>query len=197
MQQELIHAPIRPRRRRSAPDLADPRLRPPRRRLLPDPHGQHRGAVRRQRRRPRAAVPAQLRAGLGHRGIRHAAARHPHPRRPRGRPRQAVRPHPGDPAPDRPRPARRGGPHGDGRGHHHARLRRAERRWRHALRRDHRRLGGAQPRLPPHAADERDQDAAADRPGRRGVLRHLRRRAGAGPRLCRGLRRPTRTPTSC
>ena len=47
----------------------------------------------------------------------------------------------------------------DGRGHHHARLRRAERRWRHALRGDHRRLGRAQPRLPPHAEDERDQDA--------------------------------------
>ena len=39
--------------------------------------------------------------------------------------------------------------------------------------------------------------AAADRPGRRGVVRHLRRRAGAGSGLRRGLRRPTPTPTSC
>ena len=65
-------------------------------------------------------VPPFLRnsgPGLGDRGIRHAAARHPHPRRARGRPRQAVGPHPGDPAPDRPLPARRGGPLGDGRGH--------------------------------------------------------------------------------
>ncbi len=67
------------------------------------------------------------------------------PRRARGGPRQAVRPHAGDPAPDRPLAARRGGPQGAGRDDDHARLRRAERRWRHALRRDHRRLGGAEP----------------------------------------------------
>ena len=38
---------------------------------------------------------------------------------------------------------------------------------------------------------------AADRPGRRGVLRPGRRRAGAGPRLRRGLAAPTPTPISC
>jgi ribonuclease PH len=39
---------------------------------------------------------------LGHGRIRHAAARHPTPQRPRGRARQAVRAHAGNPAPDRP-----------------------------------------------------------------------------------------------
>ena len=43
---------------------------------------------------------------------------------------------------------------GDGRDDHHARLRRAERRRRHALRRDHRRLGGAGAGVPPPAEDE-------------------------------------------
>ena len=85
----------------------------------------------------------------------------------------------------------------DGRDHRHARLRRAERRWRHPLRRDHRRLGGAEPRLSPHAADERDQDAAADRPGGRGLLRHLPAASRCWTSTMRRIRRPMRTPTSC
>ncbi len=98
------------------------------------------------------------------------------PRRPRGGARQAVRPHAGNPAPDRPQPARRGGPQGDGRDDDHARLRRAERRWRHALRRDHRRLCGAGAGASANCgAHQRAEGRPADRPGRRGVLRHVAR----------------------
>ena len=47
---------------------------------------------------------------------------------------------------------------GDGRDVDHARLRRAERRWRHALRLDHRRLGRAVAGVPPSGEDERAED---------------------------------------
>ena len=54
--------------------------------------------------------------GLGDGRIRHAAALDPHPHRARSGPRQAVRPHPGDPAPDRPLAARGRRPAGARRG---------------------------------------------------------------------------------
>ena len=73
----------------------------------------------------------------------HAAARHARRAPAARRRRQAVRPDPGDPAPDRPLAARRGRHAGAGREPDHRRLRRAPGRWRHPHRRDHRRLGGA------------------------------------------------------
>ncbi len=63
----------------------------------PDPRHLHR-----QRRGPRAAVPAQHRQGLGDGRIRHAAARDLHAHAARGDRRQGRRPHAGDPAADRP-----------------------------------------------------------------------------------------------
>ena len=70
----------------------------------------HAGAVHRERRGERAAVPARQGPGLDHRRVRHAAARHAHAHRARGGARQADRAHPGDPAPDRPLAARGRGP---------------------------------------------------------------------------------------
>ena len=194
---EPAHAPIRPRPRRAARRFLHDRLRPPRRRLLPDPHGRHRGALRRERGGAGARLPARLGPGLGDGGIRHAAARHPYARRPRGRARQAIRPHAGDPAPDRPQPARRGGPRRDGRDDHHARLRRAERRWRHALRRHHRRLGRAQPRLRASRAHERAGPLAASSArwprSPAGWSRARRCSTSTMPRIPT----PRRTPISC
>ena len=82
-----------------------------------------------------AAVPAQYRARLGHRRIRHAAALDPYPHRPRGGARQAERPHPGDPAADRPQPARGHRSGGARRAADPHRLRCAAGRWRHPHRR--------------------------------------------------------------
>jgi len=67
----------------------------------------------------------------------------------------------------------------------------------HALCCHYRRLGRTEPCLPSHAADERDQDIAADWPGRGHFLRHLRRRAGPRSRLCRGIPPPMPMPISC
>ncbi len=55
-------------------------------------------------------VPSFLKAKarLGDGGIRHAAAFHPQPHASRSRAGQTIGPHPGNPAPDRPQPARRG-----------------------------------------------------------------------------------------
>ena len=75
----------------------------------------------------RAALAARRRQGLGHRRIRHAAARHQRAHAARGGGRQAVRPHAGDPAPDRPVAARRGRPAGARRAPDRGRLRRASR----------------------------------------------------------------------
>ena len=63
----------------------------------------------------------------------------------RGRRRQAVGPHAGDPAADRPQPARGRRSRGARRAHDQDRLRRAAGRRRHALRVDHRRLRRASP----------------------------------------------------
>ncbi|SSP04253.1 Uncharacterised protein [Acinetobacter baumannii] len=52
--------------------------------------------------------------GLGHRRVRHAAPSHPHAGTARGGGRKAVGPHAGNPAADRPFPARGGGPEGAG-----------------------------------------------------------------------------------
>ena len=104
--------------------------------------GDTQGAVHRERRGEacRRSCKGQGQR-LGHRRVRHAAARDQHAQRPRGGARQAVGPHAGDPAPDRPQPAR-------GRRPRRARasapiqhrLRRAAGRRRHAHRVDHRRL---------------------------------------------------------
>src|ERR1700722_3867398 len=51
------HAPIRPRRRRTARRLALHRLRPPRRGFLPHPHGPYRSVVCRLRRDSPPTLP--------------------------------------------------------------------------------------------------------------------------------------------
>ena len=101
---------MRPSGRAARPDArGEPRARrrPPCRGLLPRPLRRHPRPVHGHGRGAGAAVPAQHRQGLGHRRVRHAAALDQHPHRARGRARQAVRPHAGDPAPDRPLAARR------------------------------------------------------------------------------------------
>ena len=93
-------------RRRAAPGAHQARLHQARRRLGAGRVRRHAGAVHRERRGARAAVPQGQRPRLGHRRVRHAAARDQHAQRARGGARQAVRPHAGDPAPDRARAAR-------------------------------------------------------------------------------------------
>ena len=100
----------------------------------------HPRAVHRQRRGSRPGVAARQGRRLGHRRIRHAAARHQHPHAARSRARRPGRTHDGNPAPDRPQPARVRRSQRARRAHDHARLRRAAGRRRHAHRRDHRRL---------------------------------------------------------
>ena len=74
------------------------------------------------------------------------------------------------------------------RAHHHARLRRAAGRRRHAHRRDHRRLRGARRGLrAAGASGALIAASSAARAGGGGLGRHRRRRAGARPRLRRGL----------
>ena len=111
-----------------------------RRRLGADRGGRHARAVHGQRRGGRAAVPQGQGAGLAHRRIRHAAARDQHAHAARGRRGQAVGAHAGDPAADRPQPARRRRSRSARRAHDQDRLRRAAGRRRHALRVDHRRV---------------------------------------------------------
>ena len=81
--------------------------------------------------------------------------------------------------------------------YHHARLRRAERRWRHALRRDHRRLGRAGLAFRHLVKMNVLKTVPADRPGRRGVLRHLSAASRCWTWTTPRIRRPTPTPTSC
>ncbi len=90
--------------------------------------------------------PERQRQRLGHRRVRHAAALHAHAQRPRGGQRQAGRTNAGDPAADRPQPARGRRPRRPRRAHPAPRLRRPAGRWRHAHRSDHRRLGALRTR---------------------------------------------------
>ncbi len=126
--------------------------------------------------------------GLADRGIRHAAAGDQHAHAARGRRRQAVGPHAGDPAPDRPQPARDRRPVAARRAHDPHRLRRAAGRRRHALRVDHRRLRRAVRRgvVVPGAGPA--GGVAAEGFCRGGIGRHRRRRADARSRLRRGFR---------
>ena len=167
------------------------------RRILPGQVRRHACAVHGEPRRQDAAMAAQQRQGLGDRRIRHAAARHRRAHEARGRHRQAERPHPGNPAPDRPLAARRGRPAGARRTPDLDRLRRHPGRWRHPHRLHHRRLDRAA-RLPDlDGSAQHDQGREGpEGPYRRDLLRHLRQPAGDRPRLSRRLRPPRPTPIS-
>ena len=110
--------------------------------------------------------------------------------------RQGVRPHPGDPAADRPFLARGRRPRPARRAPDHHRLRRAAGRRRHAHGLDHRRLGRPA-RLRKMDGAALDPEGEPD-PGfrRRGVLRHREGRGADRSRLWRGLRRRRPTPIS-
>ena len=135
---------------------------------------------------------------LGHRRIRHAAALDPYPHRPRGGARPAERPHPGDPAADRPQPARGDRSRRARRAPDPHRLRCLAGRWRHPHRRDHRQLcravsGTWRNSLRPACCRRvplNDSVAAISC----GVVEGS---AGARPRLRRGFDRPRPTPISC
>ena len=114
-----------------------------RRRLVLGEVRRHPCAVHRLGGGPRPALAQRPGARLDHRRIRHAAALDPYAHRPRGHAPAAGRAHGGDPAADRPQPARGGRPRSAGRAPDHHRLRRAPGRRRHPHRVDHRRLGGA------------------------------------------------------
>ena len=140
---EFRYPPQRPRQRPAAHRQHRTPLHPPCRRFGAGELRRHPRAVHRQHRGSRPGMAARQGRGLGHRRIRHAAARHQHPHAARSGARRPGRPHHGDPAPDRPQPARLRQPPGAGRARHHARLRRAAGRRRHAHGGDHRRLRGA------------------------------------------------------
>ena len=95
-------------------------------------------------------------------------------------------PDPGDPAADRPLPARRRRPRGARRAPDHARLRRHPGRRRHPHGGDLRRLGGASARGGRAHRQEADRGRPDPAEGGGGELRHPRRSRGARPRLCRG-----------
>ena len=108
---------------------------------------------------------------------------------------QAVGPHAGDPAPDRPQPARRDRPRGAGRAPGHASTATC---CRPTAARAAPSITGAMVALADavRVACARSRLLAADpaaRLRRRGLGRHRRRRAAARPRLRRGLRRATPT----
>ena len=182
----------RPRRRRPAPGHDPARLRA---------HGDRLGAdrVRRDARDlhrvdpgVRPALDGGPRPRLGHRRVRDAARVD---RRPQGARRQQGprrRAHRRDPAADRPLAARRGRLRRARRAHDLHRLRRADRRRRHALRVDHRRLRRARARAP--AARRRGQARAR----RRSPARSPRSRAGSSTaRRCSTSTTPrTRPPRS-
>ena len=86
-----------------------------------------------------------------------------------------IGPHPGDPAPDRPQPARGDRSRRARRAPDPDRLRRAAGRWRHPHRRDHRQLCRALPGARETGAGGLLPSAAAHRQRRRDLLRHLRR----------------------
>ena len=110
---------------------------------------------------------------------------------------QAVGPHPGDPAPDRPLPARRDRPEGAGRAADHPRLRRHPGRRRHPHRRDHRRLGGPAAGHPLPAGRGRDRRRPDPRPRRGDLLRRATRTRRCSTSTTRRTATPRPTPTSC
>ena len=140
-----FHAPLRTHPRCDARRHPRTRRRQICRGLVPRQIRRHACAVHRDHRGTGAAVAAQQRQGLGHRRIRHAAALDPYPHRPRGGARAAKRPHPGNPAPDRPQLARGDRPRRHGRATDQDRLRRASGRRRHTHGGDHRQLCRAPP----------------------------------------------------
>ena len=182
--------PFRTRGRPAARHPTHPQLHQTCRRQRAGGMRRYQGAVHRQRAGKSAAACARHRRRLADRRIRHVAARHAHPRRPRSRARQAIRPHPGNPASDRTQPARRRRSGKTRRAHASCRLRRAAGRWRHPHRQHHRRLGGGAGRhqLAGRAGQTAGQRDA--RPCRRHLGRRLARHAGArsGLRRRRGLR---------
>ena len=104
---KTTHASIQTAVRRNARHLLRARHLQARRRVLPRQVRRHACAVHGEPGGKGAGLDAQFRQGLGDRRIRHAAALHRRAHAPRGVVRQAGRPHAGDPAPDRPQPARR------------------------------------------------------------------------------------------
>ena len=161
-----------------------------RRRLLPRPLRRYPCAVHRLARREGAALAEGRRQGLGHRRIRHAAARHRRAHAPRGGERQAIGPHPGNPAPDRPQPARRGR---SGSCSAKSRSRSTATCSRPMAAPAPRRspAAGSRCTIASHGWTARGMFKAwpAEGPCRRDLLRHPRRRAGARSRLCRGFER--------
>ena len=144
-------------------------------------HGHGRGAG--------PSLPPEHRQGLGHGGVRHAAPLHGLAQPARGGARQAVRPHPGDPAADRPLAPRRDRARHAGRAAGDPRLRRAAGRRRHAHGLDHRRLCGAASGPGPHRRRGRPAAPAPARAGGGRVLRPGRRKCCARSRLCGGQHR--------
>ena len=149
----------------------------------------HPGAVHGLDRRGRAPLDAGQGQGLGHRRVLDAARLVARAHPPRGEGRQAVGPHPGDPAAHRP-VAARGVRHGAARrASGHRRLRRAAGRRRHPHGVDLRWLPGAARRAHPPGAGQAHRQPPAHRLLRRDLGGHHRRRAAARPALRRGLAR--------
>ncbi len=134
----------------------------------------------------RAGVPQRPGPGLAHGRVRHAAAGDQHSRAPRGGRRQAIGPDAGNPAADRPQPARRRRPRAIGRAHDPRRLRRACRPMaaRAARRSPALAWRCRRGRVVQGAGTVRRRTAQRFR--RRGLGGHRRRRAGARSGLCRG-----------
>ena len=126
--------------------------------------------------------------GLGHRRVRDAAPLDEHPHEPR-EPR-TERPLAGDPAPGRPRAARRHRPRQAGRAHRVARLRRDPGRRRHPHRGHHRRLRRAGRRARPHSRRQSHRRAARLRGG------HQRGRRRAASRCSTSTTPRIRPPRS-
>ncbi len=186
--ERTLHAAFQTPERRIAARLAGARRLAPCRGLVPRQVRRHARALRGEPRGARAGLAEEHGQGLGDGRIRHAAARHGRAHAPRGRQRQAVRPHAGDPAPDRPLASRRRQPAGAGRAPDHGGLRRDPGRRRHAHGRHHRRLRRPL-RLPRLDGDARHGEARRRPEGPRGgrLLRHPPGPAGARPRLSRGF----------
>ena len=190
------HAPFPTRARRIAQSHYRARRRALCGRLVPGALRRDACALRRLARRQAAAVAARAGAGLGDRGICDAAARDLDAHAARIDHRQGLRPHPGNPAPDRPFAARRRRSAEARRASDHDRLRRAAGRRRHADRRDHRRLDRAQ-RLPEMDDGALDPARQPDEgPRRRGLLRDRQGRGACSISTMPRIRPPRPTPIS-